>query len=178
MWPMSFAPKCCWWIFNDKENIVIFVSELYGLAEMSLKAKDLKYEEAALRKRLEYVQTLKQALSQEDSIFTTTVEAYTSCIDGMTSSFWFKAVSRHVVMESELARLFLAEIIEEIALEVHRAVKTGMVRFYSFSHNRMGSSDSLCNPSAQWESGGTLPFGTLITRRSYPSDYFSRYRTD
>ena len=49
---------------------------------MAIKPKDLKFEEAALRKRLEFVRSLKAALSQEDSISTLTVESYTSIIDG------------------------------------------------------------------------------------------------
>lgn len=49
---------------------------------MAIKPKDLKFEEAALRKRLEFVRSLKAALNQEDSISAQTVEAYTSIIDG------------------------------------------------------------------------------------------------
>jgi hypothetical protein len=49
---------------------------------MAIKPKDLKFEEVALRKRLEFVKSIKAALQQEDSITTQTVEAYTSIIDG------------------------------------------------------------------------------------------------
>ncbi|KAL4532368.1 hypothetical protein Ndes2437B_g02775 [Nannochloris sp. 'desiccata'] len=66
---------------------------------MAIKPKDLKFEEAALRKRLEFVKSIKAALKQEDSITAQTVEAYTSIID---------------------------EIIKEVAQGVHRAVKTGV----------------------------------------------------
>jgi hypothetical protein len=49
---------------------------------MAIKLKDLKFEEAALRKRLEFVKSIKAALKEEDSITAQTVEAYTSIIDG------------------------------------------------------------------------------------------------
>ena len=46
------------------------------------KPKDLAYEEALLRKRLEFLKSLKVSLEQEDSVVAQTVEAYTSIIDG------------------------------------------------------------------------------------------------
>lgn len=49
---------------------------------MEIKQRDIKFEEAALLKRLEFVRNLKDALLQEDSIATVTVDAYSSLIDG------------------------------------------------------------------------------------------------
>jgi hypothetical protein len=51
-------------------------------SNMAIKPKDLKFEEAALRKRLEFVKSIKTALKQEDSVTAQTVETYTSIIDG------------------------------------------------------------------------------------------------
>ena len=49
---------------------------------MAIKPKDLKFEEAALRKRLEFVRHLQLALRREDTLATQTVHAYTHLIDG------------------------------------------------------------------------------------------------
>ena len=49
---------------------------------MAIKPKDLKFEEAALLKRLEFVRDLKQALQDPDSVAALTVDAYGSLIDG------------------------------------------------------------------------------------------------
>lgn len=49
---------------------------------MAIKPKDLKFEEAALRKRIEFVRSLKQALAREDTLAAQTVHAYTQIIDG------------------------------------------------------------------------------------------------
>jgi len=49
---------------------------------MAIKPKDIKFEEAALRKRLEFVRNLKEALQQEDTLVAQTVNAYTNLIDG------------------------------------------------------------------------------------------------
>ncbi|GAB4813058.1 hypothetical protein N2152v2_000104 [Parachlorella kessleri] len=63
-----------------------------------VKPKDLQHEQAALNKRLKYVQELKESLQQEDRVAYQTVAAYTSIVD---------------------------DLINEVALEVHRAIKTG-----------------------------------------------------
>jgi len=47
-----------------------------------VKPKDLQHEQAALNKRLKYVQELKQSLQQEDGVAYQTVAAYTSIVDG------------------------------------------------------------------------------------------------
>jgi hypothetical protein len=47
-----------------------------------VKPKDLQHEEAALNKRLRFVEELKQSLQQEDSVTCQAVKAYTSIIDG------------------------------------------------------------------------------------------------
>ena len=55
---------------------------------MAIKPKDLKFEEAALRKRLEFVRSLKEALGQADTVSAQTVEAYSSIIDGTDAHFF------------------------------------------------------------------------------------------
>ncbi len=49
---------------------------------MAIKPKDLKFEEAALHKRLEFVRSLKKALQDQNSIAAQTVNAYSSIVDG------------------------------------------------------------------------------------------------
>lgn len=51
---------------------------------MAGKPKDLRYEEAALWKRIEYVENLKEALTSEGTIFSETVREYTRLMDGKT----------------------------------------------------------------------------------------------
>ena len=53
----------------------------------TVKPKDLKFEEAALQKRLEFVRSLKTALADEETLTSQTVKAYTLIIDGMLSEY-------------------------------------------------------------------------------------------
>lgn len=46
------------------------------------KPKDLQHEEAALRKRLDFVSELKQSLAQADGLPAQAIAAYTGIIDG------------------------------------------------------------------------------------------------
>ena len=102
---------------------------------MAIKPKDLKFEEAALRKRLEFVKSIKAALKEEESITAQTVEAYTSIIDGTLRKKrslhpFYASYFAHFADLSLLQTIFslcLADIIKEVAQEVHRAVKTGVV---------------------------------------------------
>jgi len=106
--------------------------------KMAIKPKDLKFEEAALRKRLEFVKSIKAALKQEDSITTQTVEAYTSIIDGTCLRhevcIYFCTCHFAIQFWSVFWLFFLSlcavEIIKEVAQKVHRAVKTGVVSFF------------------------------------------------
>lgn len=50
--------------------------------KMAIKPKDLKFEEAALRKRIDFVRNLKLALQNRESITAQTVHIYTLIIDG------------------------------------------------------------------------------------------------
>lgn len=47
------------------------------------KPKDLQHEEAALRKRLDFVSELKQSLAQAEGLPAQAVGAYTGIIDGV-----------------------------------------------------------------------------------------------
>lgn len=49
---------------------------------MAIKPKDLKFEEAALRKRIDFVRNLKAALENPESTTAQTVHVYTLIIDG------------------------------------------------------------------------------------------------
>ncbi|KAL4447178.1 hypothetical protein ABPG77_007211 [Micractinium sp. CCAP 211/92] len=66
---------------------------------MALKPAQLAWEETLLRERLKFVKELKTELQQPDGSVAQTVQAYTSLID---------------------------EVIADVALEVHRAVQTGV----------------------------------------------------
>lgn len=54
---------------------------------MALKPKDMKYEEEALKKRIEYVETLKSVLENDGNIVAETVRQYTLLMDGMNTRF-------------------------------------------------------------------------------------------
>jgi len=129
------------------------------------KPKDLKYEEVLLHKRLEYYDKLKDALKDDDSLASLSVDVLTSIIDGQCPShtasssnttkvyLFAPLTSKHRSQTKQpLSTLssfssIIIDVIKEVALEVHRGVKTGVDDLSDIRQNRSRSKRNRQSPS-------------------------------
>ena len=103
--------------------------------------KDTQYLEDLLKKRLDYVKNLSTDLQCNKGVLAQTVASYSDILDGRSFScdwpaqgnviyFWramFTLVPYITVLTSESLEMCCAEIMTDIALQSHRAVRTGLV---------------------------------------------------